>query len=116
MADKKLNKNVNMSYSGSVNAPGASTDLSMSEAHTCTEKCEKMMVKSNGQWSLEKATWEHAPHIESKDCKCGGSGGMHHYSCVDANAKANDEGKLPYPEDKPLSTIDRSKYINTIHQ
>ena len=39
---------------------------------------------------LEKAVWEHAPHIKSQDCKCSGASrgdNMHHYSCVDANPK-----------------------------
>ena len=39
---------------------------------------------------LEKAVWEHAPHIAPQGCKCSGASrgdDMHHYSCVDANPK-----------------------------
>jgi hypothetical protein len=52
-------------------------------------KQELIKTKSNGQWELlEKAIWEHAPHIRPQNCKCSGAtkgDNMHHYSCVDAN-------------------------------
>lgn len=101
MSDKKLNKNVNMSYSSSVNAPGPSTDLSMSEAHTCTEKCEKMVVKSNGQWSLEKC-WKGYKRVE----------GTKRYSKGSCEPVGKDEGsseKCPecgHPDHAPIKCKD----------
>ena len=54
-------------------------------------KMEILKTTSSGQWELlEKAVWEHAPHIKSQDCKCSGASrgdNMHHYSCVDANPR-----------------------------
>jgi hypothetical protein len=60
-----MKKNVNQSYSGSTNVSSGSEELFMSE-HKCTEKCEKMMVKSNGQWSLEKRCWEGYKPVKGK--------------------------------------------------
>lgn len=58
---------------------------------------EKLIKNNLGQWKLlkdsmaplKKAIWEKAPHIRNSNCICGGAmrgDGMHHYSCVDANA------------------------------
>ncbi len=51
-------------------------------------KLIKSSVSPNGQWEiLEKAIWEHAPHITKQNgCSCGTNNDMHHYSCVDKHA------------------------------
>jgi len=62
-------------------------------------KMEILKTTSNGQWDLiEKAVWEHTPHIKQQDCKCSGASrgdNMHHYSCVDANPKPAAETARP---------------------
>lgn len=55
MADD-IKKNMNSLYGGE--SPNASSDTMQMSDHSCTEKCEKMVMKSNGQWSLEKRCWE----------------------------------------------------------
>jgi hypothetical protein len=76
-------------------------------------KINILKTASNGQWELlEKAVWEHAPHIQPQNCKCSGAtkgDNMHHYSCVDANS-------MPSP--KLASNPDHAhveKFLNSLN-
>ena len=74
------------------------------------DKKELFKTLPNGQWQLlEKAIWEHAPHITPDKCTCRGGykKDEHHYTCVDKNPLP-----LPYsgrPKDWDLRKPNESK-------
>ena len=67
-----MNKNVNQSYDTGANT-AVGEPMSMSDKHECTDKCEKMIMKSNGQWSLEKRCWEGYKPVPGKKAYSKGS-------------------------------------------
>jgi len=69
----QLIKNVNESYGSAANNGASAQPMAMSEDHVCTSKCEKTVVKSNGQWQLEKRCWEGYKPVPGKKAYSKGS-------------------------------------------